>query len=37
MDAPATGAGKPVVRDDVKIDPTQLIPPKPGYYTFPAR
>ena len=25
---------KPVVRDDVKIDPTQLIPPKPGYYTF---
>lgn len=25
---------KPVVRDDVKIDPMQLIPPKPGYYTF---
>ena len=25
---------KAVVRDDVKIDPTQLIPPKPGYYTF---
>jgi carbonic anhydrase len=25
---------KPVVRNDVKIDPTQLIPPKPGYYTF---
>ncbi len=25
---------KPVVREDVKIDPMQLIPPKPGYYTF---
>ncbi|MFT3847920.1 MAG: carbonic anhydrase family protein [Propionivibrio sp.] len=25
---------KPVVRDDVKVDPTQLIPPKSGYYTF---
>ena len=25
---------KPVVRDDVKIDPSQLIPPKSGYYTF---
>lgn len=25
---------KAVVRDDVKINPAQLIPPKSGYYTF---
>lgn len=26
--------GKPVVRPDLKIDPTQLLPAKRGYYTF---
>jgi carbonic anhydrase len=27
-------AGKPVVRPDLKIDPTLLLPAKRGYYTF---